>query len=55
MTKQNIITVITSIIVLSVLSVANPVLADESQVKPEKPVIAPQCWFICPPDQPADE
>ena len=55
MIKQNIITVITSIIVLLVLSVANPVLADESQAKPEKPVITPQCWFICPPDQPADE
>lgn len=55
MIKQNIITVITSIIVLLVLGVANPVLADENQTKPEQPVITPQCWFICPPDQPADE
>lgn len=33
----------------------NSAVADDAVVTPDTPVIAPQCWFICPPDQKADD
>jgi hypothetical protein len=34
---------------------ALPLYADDTAVKTEPPVVTPDCWFICPPDQSADE
>ncbi|MDP5135869.1 hypothetical protein ORJ04_07890 [Rheinheimera baltica] len=54
MNNKNIVKLITVVTLLSSF-VATPVVADSSKVDPEQPVVTPQCWFICPPDNSSDE
>lgn len=32
-----------------------PLYADDTPVNTEPPVVTPDCWFVCPPDQPEGE
>lgn len=56
MNKKYFVELISVIAVLLSVFIAMPVVAaDNSAGKPEKPIVTPQCWFICPPDKSADE
>lgn len=41
--------------IFTLLATAPAVAADNASATPDTPIVVPQCWFICPPDQEAGD